>query len=194
MTMFGTRGRSATALRSTAAAFTAALALTALPAQTATAAPAGDEEQRMAQEAFDAMCPAEPVEHEADWYTAVDSWQSMQPYDWRGYKAAHREARSKLYGDPAFNEDTRVAMCEGMVAYGDELKNQTLDRKGDLKNGCATVAGMTAFYEHKITALRAIQANNWPEVDKLVPGWRDPAQFVRDYHKVTCTNLTGVSD
>lgn len=129
MTMFVTRGRPATALRSTAAAFTAALALAVLPAQAATAAPADDDEQRMAQEAFAAMCPAEPVEHEADWYTAFDSWQSMQPYDWRGNNSAYREARNMLYSDPAFNEDTRVRMCEGLVAYSDVVKNSTLDRK-----------------------------------------------------------------
>ncbi|MBC9718999.1 hypothetical protein H9Y04_41385 [Streptomyces sp. TRM66268-LWL] len=186
--------RRSLALRALLAGCSAALALTALPAA-AHAAPA-DEGELVAQ--FERLlCPpeeelaAKPVG--AERLKALDSWQSMQPYDWQGGISAYREARQRVWplhgGD--LNEANRTLICGDPTAFGEHVRNAILDRKGDLKDGCATEEGVQRFWEYKAMTLQAVEDEDWAALDRLMPNWRNPVEFVRSYHLTPCTELVG---
>ncbi|MER7173539.1 hypothetical protein [Streptomyces mesophilus] len=181
-------------LRTLLAGCSAALALTALPGQ-AQAAPGDDADLIRRFEQL--LCPPEeelaskPVGTER--LKALDSWQSMQPYDWKGGISAYRETRNRLWpqngGD--LNESNRAVICADPVAFGEAVRNGILDRKGDLKDGCATSEGVQRFWEYKAVALGAVEDEDWAALDKLMPNWGDPVEFIRSYHLTPCTELVG---
>ncbi|MGH4033611.1 hypothetical protein ACQB60_32305 [Actinomycetota bacterium Odt1-20B] len=111
------------------------------------------------------------------WYSAVDSWQSLQPYHWKKNVSPEAETRAALYQDRRLTEDVRVQMCADMTTYAGELKKHVLDLKGDLKTGCATATGMNRFYDHKRDLFHLIEERDWKALDSAMPGWRKPAFF-----------------
>ncbi|MFI5761859.1 hypothetical protein ACIA8F_13065 [Streptomyces sp. NPDC051563] len=162
--------------------------------------PVADEadtaEQKVAKELFDAFCKQDPDQelHSREWMLATDSWQSLTPYYLKRPISPDASARLDLFREERLTEDTRKAVCDGPAKYADHLKNVVLDLKGDLRTGCATSRGLTAFYDYKLETVRAINDHQWAKVDKLMAGWRDPKKFTTDTGRTSCQTLTGVAD
>ncbi|WP_329122121.1 hypothetical protein [Streptomyces sp. NBC_01465] len=158
---------------------------------------ADDTEQKLAKEVFDAMCSRDEDDpkYTNEWYQAVESWQAITPYTLKRSYTPEAAARENLYGQPRLTNDTRKAMCGGMTSYANALKDAVLDLKGDIRDGCATTPGLGAFYDFKMEAFRAIDDHDWAKVDKIMPGWRDPATFAENTGaNGMCTKWTGVTD
>jgi hypothetical protein len=156
----------------------------------------GADAQDMAKEVFASFCAEDPDGelHTPEWLAAVDSWQAVTPYYLRGSISPSAVARDEMFGEPRLTEDTRKATCDSMTSFAKHLKDATLDLKLELRSGCATAQGLSAFYDYKLEVFRAIDDHNWPKVTKLMPGWRNPAQYPNDITRTTCTQFTGVAD
>lgn len=154
----------------------------------------GADRQDMAKEVHDSICAEDPdnILHTPEWYAAVDSWQAVLPYKFNRPTSPSAQARYVLFGQPRLTNETRKDTCDSLTSFAKALKDVTLDYKGDLYDGCTTTAGLSAFYDYKMEVYRAIDDHNWPKVTKLMPGWRDPAQF--GDRPLSCTQVTSMAD
>jgi hypothetical protein len=155
----------------------------------------GADKQDLVKEISAAFCAQDPDGelHTTEWLAAVDSWQAVTPYHLNKPESPSALARDRLFGEPRLTEDTRRQTCDSMTSFAKALKDVTLDIKGPLWDGCATEKGLSAFYDYKLQAIRAINDHNWPKVTALMPGWRDPAKFL-DHTTVNCSHLPDVTD